>query len=418
MAHLVPGGRLPNLESQNSTVLQQLERLLGHAAFRNSKRNRALLRYVVEHQLQNPGIHLKERTIGIDVFGRDPGYDTNADPVVRIVAGEIRRRIAQYYHEAGHEEEIRIELPSGTYAPEFHFPASPANGKQPHAEALASASSAGTAPPKQFARKWLVYSISALFFSVLGLSGMVSWHMEQKAALAGLAANGDPSPLHQFWGRITHSSNPVQVVLGTRSLDPGELPQHRSDLLIKAQALTYFPDVVGWRDLVAASRLIELLQERRKAFLVEDARTITINSLAQSPAVLVGGFNNPWVMSLGDSLRFHFVKRDNQMWIADREDTHARYVLSPGVIPGSTRDYGIIARLTDKVTGQVSIIVAGIGAPATMAASAFITNAREVKDLARRLPKGWESKNLEALISVQDIRGEPGAPHIVAVKVW
>src|SRR2546430_12496335 len=63
---------------------------------------------------------LKERTLGVEVFGRDPDYDTNLDPVVRIAAGEIRKRIAQYYHEPGHETEMRIDLPSGTYVPEFH----------------------------------------------------------------------------------------------------------------------------------------------------------------------------------------------------------------------------------------------------------------------------------------------------------
>jgi hypothetical protein len=63
---------------------------------------------------------LKERSLGVEVFGRDPNYDTNQDPVVRSTAGEVRKRLAQYYLEAEHRDEIRISLPPGSYNPEIH----------------------------------------------------------------------------------------------------------------------------------------------------------------------------------------------------------------------------------------------------------------------------------------------------------
>ena len=65
---------------------------------------------------------LKERTLGIEAFGKDPNYDTTQDPIVRVTAGEIRKRIAQYYQEPGHEHEIRLLLPSGSYVPQFYPP--------------------------------------------------------------------------------------------------------------------------------------------------------------------------------------------------------------------------------------------------------------------------------------------------------
>ena len=83
----------------------------------------SLLRYVVNETLEGRGSHLKERALGVEVFSRDPDYDTNADPVVRTSACEVRKRIAQYYHEPGHEDEIRIDLPAGSYVPEFRFAA-------------------------------------------------------------------------------------------------------------------------------------------------------------------------------------------------------------------------------------------------------------------------------------------------------
>src|SRR6185369_7192253 len=114
---------LPETEVEREAVREQLERILAHPLFSHSKRYPLLLRWVVEKALEGRAGQLKERTLGVEVFSRDPDYDTNTDPVVRITAGEIRKRIAQYYHEPGRETELRIDLPCGTYVPEFHRPA-------------------------------------------------------------------------------------------------------------------------------------------------------------------------------------------------------------------------------------------------------------------------------------------------------
>src|SRR5271169_5666366 len=90
-------------------VREQLERILQSAPFRNSRRYPALLRYVVEHTLEGKTDVLKERTIAADVFGRPVTYDPSNDPVVRTSAAEVRKRLAQYYQEASHSAEIRIE---------------------------------------------------------------------------------------------------------------------------------------------------------------------------------------------------------------------------------------------------------------------------------------------------------------------
>jgi hypothetical protein len=82
-------------EIDASLVRAQLERILASTPFRNSKRYPALLRYVVEQELKGEAANLKERTIGMEVFGRDSSYDPGADPVVRVSAGEVRKRLAQ-----------------------------------------------------------------------------------------------------------------------------------------------------------------------------------------------------------------------------------------------------------------------------------------------------------------------------------
>ena len=106
------------------TVREQLDRLLVHPLFANSKRYPALLAYVVEQTLLGNSSDLKERSIGIEVFGRSPTYDANADPVVRITAGEVRKRLSQYYYDIAHDGELVIELPIGSYIPTFRAAAS------------------------------------------------------------------------------------------------------------------------------------------------------------------------------------------------------------------------------------------------------------------------------------------------------
>ena len=97
------------------TARLQLDKILNSLQFRSSKRCSVFLRHVVEHAAENHLESLKERSLGIEVFGRDPDYDTNQDPVVRSTAGEVRKRLAQYYLEEGHRDEIRISLPAGSY---------------------------------------------------------------------------------------------------------------------------------------------------------------------------------------------------------------------------------------------------------------------------------------------------------------
>lgn len=100
-------------------IRSELERLLRSDQFKNSKRCMTLLNYLVEESLAGHGDELKERLIGVHVFGRKPDYDASADPVVRNAAIELRKRLAQFYDESGGNSGVRIELHSGTYRPGF-----------------------------------------------------------------------------------------------------------------------------------------------------------------------------------------------------------------------------------------------------------------------------------------------------------
>jgi hypothetical protein len=100
----------------------ELERLLKSDPFKNSKRCQILLSYLVEETLAGHGDLLKERLVGVNVFGRSPDYDTAQDPVVRSAVIEVRKRLAQFYVESGKDAAVRVDLHPGSYIPEFRVP--------------------------------------------------------------------------------------------------------------------------------------------------------------------------------------------------------------------------------------------------------------------------------------------------------
>src|SRR5579884_3735316 len=105
--------------SAPAEVRDELNRVLNSQEFRSSRRSQEFLRYVVENTLAGRADSLKERTIGIDVYGRSPDYDPADDATVRVKAGEVRKRLDRYYASDGRSAKMRIDLPAGTYVPEF-----------------------------------------------------------------------------------------------------------------------------------------------------------------------------------------------------------------------------------------------------------------------------------------------------------
>jgi TolB-like protein/Tfp pilus assembly protein PilF len=113
---------LDGLDLQHTrSVRQHLKEVLASKPFAGSKRAQEFLQLVVEHALKGEFDSLRERALGSEMFGRPIGYDTGNDPVVRVKAGEVRRKLAQYYGEAERKATVRFELPSGSYVPKFCY---------------------------------------------------------------------------------------------------------------------------------------------------------------------------------------------------------------------------------------------------------------------------------------------------------
>src|SRR6266700_8173855 len=107
--------------SETDVVLlrKHLKDIVEGSAFRGSHRSGQFLSYIVEQAITGNFESLKERVIGVELFGRSPSYDTGEDAIVRVTASDVRKRLLQHYGKYGASSEFRISLPLGSYIPEI-----------------------------------------------------------------------------------------------------------------------------------------------------------------------------------------------------------------------------------------------------------------------------------------------------------
>ena len=106
--------------SEREQYLAQIDRLVHSHVLHGSESLCKLLRYLAEHALDHPGSSLKEYQIATEVFGRPPNFDPQSDSTIRVQAGRLRLKIAEYYASEGAEDPIQVEMPKGTYVLSFH----------------------------------------------------------------------------------------------------------------------------------------------------------------------------------------------------------------------------------------------------------------------------------------------------------
>lgn len=410
---------VPTTEDEKNEVRRQMERLLETSHFKNSRRYPALFRFIVEETLEGRGEFLKERLLGVRVFDRPADYDTAADPIVRVTIAEIRKRIAQYYHEEAHDSEMRIELLPGRYIPEFRPRRDVEDGSQVHvAEATNGVHEANPADSVTLekramrSRRWVIilkrtalWLAIALFFIGGGYWG---WRLTH------------PSAVDQLWHPILASREPVTFYLPLRDGDDEASDSTDSDTMTFLDHMSLGENVV-FSDMLATQHISDLLaMHHHEARLRMNAMT-TFEDLRQGPAILIGGLDNEWTMRAVSTLRYRFTGNDDtQYCIIDSDHPEKRdwCVRFKAKYPLVTHDYAIVARLHSPSTGQMEMIVAGIGMSGTAAAGEFLVNPQHVDDLRRMVGPGFGRRDFEAILSTDVVNGVAGSPSILAVSVW
>lgn len=114
---------LPSLDDQaiSEQAWAQLERICTHPLFSETTRMKRFLTYIVTETLEGKADRLKGYSLGIEVFDRPDSFDAQADTIVRVQAGQLRRRLDLFYSDAGKDDPVRILIPKGSYVPRFEI---------------------------------------------------------------------------------------------------------------------------------------------------------------------------------------------------------------------------------------------------------------------------------------------------------
>ncbi len=401
-------------DEEKFVILAQLERLLATPYFSHSRRFPAFLRYIVRATVDGQADLLKERTIGIEIFGKGADYDTAVDPIVRVTAGEVRKRIAQYYQEPGHEREVRLSLTPGSYVPQFHFPEvhsdpDPGDAALSPAEPVALHSVAVQGGEASGARWRWVLAVALALIVIAAAAGFLVWRTSHSSAFA------------EFWNPILSSPDPVLLCVADQteytaiSLRDAADPSHQVTLNDNLTAVVI-------DDLNAIVKIAGVLQSAGKHYSLRGENATNLMDLRNGPSIVIGAYDNAWTLRMLKPLRFHFAnnpemtmfsivdsaQHDNARWVLDRRQQ---------VETNNYRDYAIVARFSDQITGEPMLIAAGIARGGTIAAGEFLTNSALLEQVRAQQPS-TKAKNVEVVLSTQIINGEPGTPSIEAVYYW
>lgn len=408
-------------------IEDELARILNSPPFVNSRRSQQLLKYLVEHTLAGDLPGLKERTVGVEVFGRDLEYDTAADAIVRVRANELRKRLAQYYERYADGGAVRIDLPPGSYAPRFRWlgPAEAAAGKAERGEPEAAPPLAEHPAP---AERWLR---GKKLGAAAGLAAVAL-----VAAATVVLPRLEPD-IERYWGPVLAAPRPIVVCIPARErlflddrvrealLSAGGTPGQPLRLTLEEGDVVAVPQAqMSVQNVRAILSLSRFLAERRKAVQFRLVPEVAFDDIGQSAVVLVGAYHNPWAEQLARDLRFAFESRDTGSrevsWVRDRSSqaepqwvVHKLWPYAPQPV-----DYAIITRLFDRSSGRVVISFAGLNGFGTQVAAEFLTGRRYWSEFARLAPKGWEHRNCQIVLETKVVGLIPSPPRILAIEVW
>ncbi|MBV9181988.1 MAG: hypothetical protein JO356_11815 [Acidobacteria bacterium] len=424
----------PDLPRPNEKeIRRQLDHLLASSVFRGSKRCQDFTNYVCNRALEGAAETLKERTIAIEVFGRRRHEEVGGDNIVRVGAREVRRRLALYYSGEGVDDSIRIDLPTGSYVPVFHYraEASPSTGFQVRAHRNGWKSVSSAANPVLPAKPWRrAVFVLALLPLVAAASGFAWWRSSRHPT----------TRFEAFWKPVADfptapllvMSHPIVYQPSSRVLLKDEEQNGRPSLPIQrpihlpprsidgSDFVPVFNQYVGLGDAIAALRLYSLFSHGSRSARLQLADRVEFSDLYGSSAILIGGsFTNRWTAEMTKNMRYKFAfEGQSKPWIVDSETGQQWGLSSITDDRRTSEDYMLICRIPHAQTGAFMLIIAGLTVYGTEAAGRIVSDAKLLEPLLGSLPTDWSRHNLEMVMKVEVVSDGPTLPSLAAAYQW
>lgn len=447
------------LENEEDLAFLQyhLKEIIEGEAFRGSHRSGQFLKYVVEQAIARHFDSLKERVIGVELFGRSPSYDTGEDAIVRVTASDVRKRLLQHYGMYGATSRFRISLPLGSYIPEIsHEPNGNGNGNRElqtslHDAAAKSEASARepthgapiaaspvVAPiPSGLSRPNRPLFLVIVLVTALNLSvwGILWTHVKRPAVLPDTILPwsvffNSPRPIHLI------ASDPdiaeVQQYIGgeistsdyaNRHLIPN--PDKMTPEVQRFWNVIIRDDKASFVDAVIAVRITEMTQTYSKRVNLSAARNIQMSDLQTDDNYIFLGSprSDPWSALFSDQLDFQFTfdRNSGQEIIRNlRPKPHEDLQYIPTALGGATgQSYAIIAFVQNPDHNGQVLLLAGANAEGTEAAGRLITDMPRLSTALRTCgisPDG-SLKHFELLLKLNTMAGSPNDAHVEACHI-
>jgi hypothetical protein len=444
--------RILETESDLKAFQQHLEEVLCGEAFRGSHRSGQFLRYVVNRSVSGHCDELKERLIGVELFGRSPTYDTGEDAIVRVTASDVRRRLLQHYGTYGTSSEFRIRLPLGSYIPEIarevpvkmdaleseielpeearidFLAPSPALMVEEVASILVDREKVpGLLGARRFWTRWKVFLccltivVSGIFAVWLTVRTDSLWGALFGFQLSTKLITSDPNiaEVQSLTSQtVTLSDYANQRYVPEPKKVPPQLMNLSTEILRRDQAAAVDTgiavNIAEWRDQAKAGRLT-----------IQSARTLRFSDLLKDENFILLGSprSNPWALFYSDHLDFRFVfDQDSGQEIVEnlhpRNGEFSKYVpTAMGFATGQSFAVASYLRNPDHL-GHV-LLIAGANAEGTEAVNDLMTDSTALSAVMSRcgLPRRAPIPNFQLLLRLSTMAGSPGHSEVIACHV-
>ncbi|HWD99817.1 MAG TPA: hypothetical protein VG345_12295 [Bryobacteraceae bacterium] len=416
-------------------VREHVHRIAESAAFKGSERSREFLLAIVEKTLAGRFEDLKERVLGAELFGRSMSYDTGEDAIVRVTASDVRRRLTRYYAKANEKSDLRIEIPVGSYIPEFIWsssvetPAACVTDEEIVAPEPAATPEPVLTPELVDARRFR-HSARPLVYAICGfVLGMLAW-----VAMSSLTAK-KPIQATLPWSALLQDSGPIHIVMSDTDLSKMQslgaydlslsdyanrqyLPGDAAKSPELTRILQSFRGLnMGATDVNLAFSIFTRVFPPSRGITVVPARALQLKDFrADGDFIMLGSpRSNPWVALFEDQLDFSFywdaaTAREALRNRKPRKGEPATYWPSARGW-GTGEAFGLISFIANpNQTGHV-LLIAGSSAEATEAAGRFALDREAMAGILKQNSISPEGSPVpfQTVLRVNTMAGSPGS---------
>src|SRR5437588_2067825 len=405
--------------------LEQIEKLLTSRTLHGSESLCKLLRYLADHSVDHPGASPKEYQIATEVFGRQQDFDPHVDSMVRVQAGRLRTKLAEYYASEGAEDTIQVEMPKGTYALTFHARASAASRNN---GGITSEGHRVSANNVEFPRRWftafVVLSIVLTAVAAVATDRLLA----RRAVEAHPASEGAEVPvaLRVFWkGFLTGPQEPW-VIFSNAAFVGRPYIGMRYYNRAKDSGAAILDHYTGVGEVLAVHALDSVFGSLHQQIRVKRGSLFSLDDAKNNDLIFIGSpSENLILLELPNTQEFNFKQitsgpRTGTMEIINFHPESGEPKEFLPTLPDETltEDYSIIALKRGLNPAHSVLILAGATTIGTQAAVEYVCQQNSLEELLLRLSvsNSGELKPFEAVIRVKVAKGVPVGSELVALR--